>query len=123
MEYKSNQAIYLQIADMICEKILLKKWKEGERIPSVREIAVSMEVNPNTAVRTFNYLQEKGIIENKRGIGYFVVKGGHDKTLAMKKETFMKNDVPYFLRNIKLLRIDINDIVRMYNTDGMSNRY
>lgn len=115
MEYRSNQAIYLQIADMICEKILLKKWKEGERIPSVREVAVSMEVNPNTAVRTFNYLQEKGIIQNKRGIGYFVVDGGFEKTLAMKKEAFMKNDVPHFLRNIKLLRIDINDIVKMYN--------
>ncbi|MFC2136843.1 GntR family transcriptional regulator [Bacteroidota bacterium] len=114
MEFKEKQAIYLQIADIMCENILLKKWKEGERIPSVREIAVITEVNPNTAMRTFTYLQENEIIYNKRGIGYFVADDGFKKTLAYKKEEFMKNDVPLFFKNLKLLDIDIKEIVTLF---------
>jgi GntR family transcriptional regulator len=76
MEFGDNNAIYLQIADHFCENILLQKWNPGDRIPSVREMAVSIEVNPNTVMRTFNYLQDKGIIFNKRGIGYFVTEDG-----------------------------------------------
>jgi len=117
MEFKENQAIYLQIADIICENILLKKWNEGDRIPSVREIAVSTEVNPNTAMRTFTYLQEKEIIYNKRGIGYFVSEDGYNKTLAYKKENFMNNDVPIFLKNLKLLSIDIKEIVTLFKNN------
>ncbi len=115
MEFLGNQAIYLQIADIICENILLGKWKEGERIPSIREIAVEMQVNPNTTVRTFNYLQEKGVIYNKRGMGYFVVEDGYKKTLALKKEEFMKKDVAVFFKNLQLLKVDINEVINLYN--------
>lgn len=114
MDYRENQAIYMQIADVMCENILLKKWKEGERIPSIREIAVMMEVNPNTAVRTFNYLQDIGVINNKRGIGYFITEGGYKKTLDHKKDEFMKKDLPDFFRKLRILNIDINDVVKMY---------
>ena len=62
MEFKDKQSIYLQIADYICEQILLGKWPPGERIPSVRELAGLMEVNPNTVMRTFDFLQNKEII-------------------------------------------------------------
>jgi len=117
MEFNENQAIYLQIADIMCENILLKKWKEGERIPSVRDIAVITEVNPNTAMRTFTYLQDLEIIYNKRGIGYFVANDGYKKTLAYKKDEFMKNDVPFFLKNLKLLNIDIKEIVTLFKNN------
>lgn len=116
MEFKDKQAIYIQIADLICENILLKKWKEGERIPSVREIAIDMEVNPNTTMRTFNFLQEKEIIYNKRGIGYFVSDDGFTKTMEYKKEEFLQNDIPFFLKNLKLLNININTVVELYKT-------
>ena len=72
MEFRENQPIYMQIADYFCNNILSTEWKQDEKIPSVREVAVIMEVNPNTAMRAYTYLQEKEIIYNKRGIGYFV---------------------------------------------------
>ena len=68
MEFKAQRAIYLQIADHVCEKILKKILQENDRIPSVREFAVSIEVNPNTIVRTYAYLEEQGIIYKQRGI-------------------------------------------------------
>jgi len=73
MEFNKNQAIYLQIAEVICENILSLNWKVSEKISSVREFAAMMEVNPNTVMRTYTYLQDKGIIYNKRGIGFFVI--------------------------------------------------
>jgi len=65
MDFGDSNAIYLQIADQLSENILLRRWNPGDRIPSVRELAVSIEVNPNTVMRTFNYLQDKGIITIK----------------------------------------------------------
>ena len=80
MEFLDNQPIYLQIVDSIYESILRKEWSEGERIPSVREFAVSLEVNPNTVQRSYSYLQQKGIILNKRGIGYYILEGAFQLT-------------------------------------------
>ena len=70
MNFKEAKAIYLQIADRICDEILLGQYKEEERIPSVREYAAIVEVNANTAMRSFDYLQSQEVIYNKRGIGY-----------------------------------------------------
>jgi len=114
MEFKDNQAIYLQIADYFCENILLKKWKVDEKIPSVREIAVEVEVNPNTAMRTFTYLQDKGIIYNKRGIGFFVSNEGFEKSLNLKKEKFFNQELPVFFKTIDLLKISLSDIENIY---------
>ncbi|MEM9675942.1 MAG: GntR family transcriptional regulator, partial [Bacteroidota bacterium] len=62
MKFNDQQAIYLQIADYICEQILLEKWSVEERIPSVRDLAAMMEVNPNTVVRSYDFLQQRDII-------------------------------------------------------------
>ena len=72
MTFKENKPIYLQIADRIMDEILQEVYEEGGRILSVREYAGIVEVNANTVVRTYDYLQTQGIIYNKRGLGYFV---------------------------------------------------
>lgn len=110
MEFRDDQAIYLQIADLFFEHILLGRWKAGDRIPSVREMAVSIEVNPNTVMRTFNYLQEKGIIFNKRGIGYYVADNGLELTKDLKKEDFVSQELPRIFRTMELLNLTIDDI-------------
>ena len=68
MEFKASPAIYLQIAEYVCENILLGTWALGDRIVSIRDLAVTMEVNPNTVQRAYDFLQQKEIISNKRGI-------------------------------------------------------
>jgi GntR family transcriptional regulator len=116
MEFKeNNQAIYLQIADHFFENILQKKWKGGEKIPSIREMAVKFEVNPNTTMRTFNYLQDKGIIYNKRGIGYYVADDGFEKTKDLKKEQFIKEDLPVFFKTMRLLQLSLDDIRKHFD--------
>lgn len=114
MEFKDKQAIYLQIADYICEQILLGKWPPGERIPSVRDLATMMEVNPNTVMRTYEFLQNKEIIFNKRGIGYSADDEANAKILAYRKERFLTNDLPEVFKNLYLLDIGIDELHSLY---------
>lgn len=114
IEFKDNQAIYLQIADQFVENIIQKKWKSGERLPSVRETAVEFEVNPNTTMRTFSYLQDQGIIYNKRGLGYFVADDGYEKTLSLKKEQFIQEELPTLFKSMELLGLTFTDLKTHY---------
>ena len=65
MNFKESKAIYLQIADRICDEVLLGQYREEERIPSVREYAAVVEVNANTVMRSYDYLQSQEVIYNK----------------------------------------------------------
>ena len=76
MTYKTDKPIYLQIADYMCERMLQGVWKPDERIASVRELSVLLAVNPNTVVKSLEYLENRQIIFQKRGIGYFVESTG-----------------------------------------------
>jgi DNA-binding transcriptional regulator YhcF (GntR family) len=89
MDFKENQAIYLQIANHFFENILQKKWNGGEKIPSIRDMAVEFEVNPNTTMRTFNYL--------------------------LKKEQFVNEDLAEVFRNMHMLGISFEDLQKYYH--------
>ena len=115
MEFKETQAIYLQIGDYICEQILLGRWKEGDRIPSVRELGVDLQVNPNTVMRTFDFLQNNDIIFNKRGVGYFVAEQANEKIVKYRRNHFMDHELPVFFKNITLLNMNFDDLKVQYN--------
>ena len=110
MKFNKPKAIYMQIADYICENILAEELKGGDRIQSVREMAAQVEVNPNTVARTFSYLQEKEIIFNKRGVGYFVAEDALERTKAIKKEAFLIHYVPEVFKMMELLGISFEDL-------------
>lgn len=114
MEFSSQQPIYLQIAELICEKILLKTFREDERIPSVREMAVQLEVNPNTVMRTYEFLQSREIIANKRGVGYFVAGDGIAKAAAFRESEFTGDELPKLFNTAQLLGITPDELKRLY---------
>ena len=114
MQFTESQAIYLQIAKIIEEKILRKEWVAETRIPSVRDLAVAMEVNPNTVVRTYEILQQKEMIYNKRGIGYFVSEKAYSNIQKEWKKNFKEQDLPVFFKTISLLDFSIDEILFLY---------
>src|ERR1700738_3654685 len=114
MQFRESQAIFLQIADYVCEKILLKEWIPGERIPSVRELAVQLEVNPNTVMRTYEHLQQQDIIYNQRGIGYFVSPKAQKTALNYRKNEFVEKDLPSLFRNMYLLEMETGELNNLY---------
>ncbi|PWL38541.1 GntR family transcriptional regulator [Flagellimonas aquimarina] len=115
MDFDNGKPIYLQIVDFFYENILMKRWMEDERIPSVREVAMMVEVNPNTAIRAFNHLQDLEVIYNKRGIGYFVSEDGYTKVLDIKRREFMEQMLPDVFKKMTLLNISMDDLKNTYN--------
>ncbi|MBQ3850790.1 MAG: GntR family transcriptional regulator, partial [Bacteroidales bacterium] len=85
----------------------------SDKAKSVRELAVMFEVNPNTVMRSYDYLQNNGIFLNKRGIGFFVTEDAVEKIKILRKREFMEEEVPVFIKNVKLLDIDVNEIINL----------
>ena len=114
MKFKNDQAIYLQIAQRMIERVLRQQWKPNERIPSVRDTAVQMEVNPNTVIRSYAHLQELGIIYNQRGIGYFVSEDALERATEVRKQTFLKESLPELFQTMELLNVSIEELQTLY---------
>ena len=115
MNFKDKEAIYLQIADYISEHIMLGKWKPDEKIPSVREMAGELQVNPNTVMRTYEHLQNQEVIFNKRGLGHYVAIDAIDKIKSLRKERFLQQELPDFFRSIYLLDISFEEMQKRYD--------
>ncbi len=114
MMFKEGKPIYWQIADRIGDDILSGKYQEEERIPSVREFAALMEVNANTTMRAYEFLQNRNIIYMKRGIGYFVSSGARELVLDYRKNTFIGEELNSFFHEIYTLGIPIEEITSLY---------
>ncbi|CAL7960451.1 GntR family transcriptional regulator [Gammaproteobacteria bacterium] len=114
MEFRQKHTIYLQIADHLCEQVLRKTLLAGAKIPSIRDLAVLVEVNPNTVVRAYSYLEEQNIIYKERGLGYFVAKDGYANALALKKELFLREYLPEVFKNLALLNMEFSDLQEFY---------
>jgi DNA-binding transcriptional regulator YhcF (GntR family) len=114
MEFSSAQPIYLQIADLVCEKILLGAWPAGQRVPSIRELAVQLGVNPNTVLRTYDLLQEEALFINRRGIGIFAADDAMAQAARFRKALFFEQDLPQFFRTLYMLEIDLEELKARY---------
>ncbi|MCR5435177.1 MAG: GntR family transcriptional regulator [Bacteroidaceae bacterium] len=114
MIYQNERAIYVRIAERICDDILSGKYAEEERVPSVRELAAEYEVNTNTALRAFDILQRDGILAQQRGIGMLVERGARRRIRAARRKAFLEHDMPDFFRRLRLLGMTIDDVVEAW---------
>ena len=110
MNFTNDKAIYIQMADRLMDEILADKFKDDDRIPSVREYAVLLEVNTNTAGKAYDELSRANVIYNKRGLGYFVTPGAKNQILKERKRAFMKERLPELFRQMRLLGITLEDV-------------
>jgi DNA-binding transcriptional regulator YhcF (GntR family) len=114
MKFKDSQPIFMQIAEHIMDNIMRGVWNAEERIPSVREMAVSIEVNPNTVMRTYSYLQDMEIIFNKRGVGFFVNDKAKEKVESIMKERFFNKELPEVFKTMELLKIKTDELQKLF---------
>jgi DNA-binding transcriptional regulator YhcF (GntR family) len=114
MDFKTDKPIYLQIVDFCFAQITSGKWMPNERIPSTRELAVALVVNPHTALKAYEYLEEEKIIYTKRGLGFFLYDDAIDKVIKSQKEEFFQNTLEDIFNKIDTLNIDIQEIVSLY---------
>ncbi len=114
MKFNEDQSIYLQIAEYVTEQILLGLWNGEEKIPSVRDLAAALQVNPNTVMHAYELLQQQGVLYNRRGIGHHVAPDAADKIISVRKETFLRSELPAVFRNLQLLGIGFEELERLY---------
>ncbi|MDY0290432.1 MAG: GntR family transcriptional regulator [Sphaerochaeta sp.] len=110
MQFNNSSPIYVQIAQYIHDLVISSAWVEEQRIPSVRDMAMHLEVNPNTVTRTYALLQEEGILENQRGIGYFTAKGAKALVLKKKRDHFIKSELPNLFDSMRKLDVTLEEI-------------
>lgn len=94
MQFNEEKPIWRQIYELIAMRILSGEWPEEERIVSVREMAATVGVNPNTVMRSYERLEADGIIFNRRGIGFFVASGAKDHIKQLERKKFMDEELP-----------------------------
>lgn len=116
MEFKKSLSIFEQIGMSVQENIMNKEWLEGERIPSVRDFATSIQVNPNTVMRSYTLLQDQGILENRRGIGFFVAEGALKRSKQQRKDVFAAEILPELFKNMDQLEISWVEMKQYYET-------
>ncbi len=115
MNFNDNKAIYLQIADSIGDRIIAGDLPPEGKVPSVRELAAQIEVNANTVARTYDHLQQHGIIYTKRGLGYFVAPDAKDEIVRMRRQQLMQGEMDYFLGQLKAVGITPDELTEIYN--------
>lgn len=109
-----NRPIYVRLADQICDCILLDEYHKLERIPSVREYAISQQVNPATAARAFEILERNGVIFNKRGLGFFVAEDATDIIRKQRIETLLGEESKIFFTRLAVLNVTPHQLKEMY---------
>ena len=109
--FTNDKPIFQQMADRLCDEILALTYQDDDRIPSVREYAVMLEVNTNTAVKAYEQLSRENIIYNKRGLGYYVTPGAREQILKQRRKAFLEQQLPELFRQMNLLGLGIEDVV------------
>ncbi|AIQ46981.1 GntR family transcriptional regulator [Paenibacillus sp. FSL R7-0273] len=110
IEFDNNQPIYLQIMNYLKGEIITGKLKPGDKIPSVRELAAELQINPNTVQRTFQELEREEIVETRRGMGRYVT--GREETIMKIKREMAQDILDRFVRGMQELGFQSEEIVK-----------
>jgi GntR family transcriptional regulator len=110
-DFHTSQPIFVQIRQRLAEMILRGQVAEGEALPSVRQIAGELSVNPLTVTKAFEALVDVGVVEKRRGLGMFVKPGARGQLLTYERDKFLKEDWPRIAAQIKALDLDLSQLL------------
>ncbi|MGJ8527680.1 GntR family transcriptional regulator [Maritalea sp.] len=111
-QWNETQPIFIQIRTRIGALILNKTAKEDEALPSVRQIATDLSVNPLTVTKAYQSLVELGVVEKRRGLGMFVAQGAREILLKHEREKFLTEEWPRIVIQIKALDLDLKELLK-----------
>lgn len=117
LDWRDDVPIWKQIKDRLQAAILDGTFKEGEAIPSVRQLALELRVNPLTVSRAFSELGDEGLLDKRRGLGMYVAEGVQNSLLKREREVFLQNEWPEIEKRIKQLGISKLDLLNSGGID------
>jgi len=109
--WNDDQPIYRQLRDKVINLVLEGVFKEGEAVPSVRQIAAEYSINHLTVSKAYQELVDDGLLFKKRGVGMFVVEGARSQLLTNEKEKFLNDELPILLGRVKQLGFSTQEII------------
>lgn len=116
-QFNDSQPIFIQIRQRIIEMVLNKAVAAGEALPSVRQIATDLSVNPLTVTKAYDGLVDLGVVESRRGMGMFLRDGAREKLLTHEREKFLSEDWPRVMAQIRALELDPASLLKEDDND------
>lgn len=114
MEFRTDRPIYRQIIDYAFSCIIGGGWQRGQKVPSVRELAVELAVNSHTVLKAYDHLQTQGIIISRRGMGFYLADDAPERVNAERREEFFESTLAEVFGQMDRLGITIEEIVAEY---------
>lgn len=116
-DWTDDQPIYRQLKDKVVTAILEGALVEGEALPSVRNVAVDMQINPITASKAYQELVMDGLVEKRRGLGMFVIDGARSKLVEAERARFINEEWPRVMETIRRLDLNVEELLK----SGLAN--
>jgi len=111
-EWNDKQPIYRQLRDRVVALILDGVLKEGDPLPSVRNVATEYRLNPITVLKGYQELVDEQLVEKRRGLGMYVREGARDQLLAGERQKFLSNEWPRIFATIQRLGLKANELLK-----------
>ena len=108
--WNDDQPIYRQLRERIVGLILIGTFKEGDALPSVRQVASDYHINHLTVSKAYQELVDMQLVEARRGMGMYVMAGAQEKLHGIEKEKFLNTELPALLTRIKNLGLSVNEL-------------
>jgi GntR family transcriptional regulator len=111
-EWNDSQPIYRQLRELVVAMILDGLLKDGDPLPSVRNVAAEYRINPLTVLKAYQALVDDGLVEKRRGLGMFTTTGARDRLLAGERQKFLEDQWPLVLASIQRLGLKPEELLR-----------
>jgi GntR family transcriptional regulator len=111
-EWNDSQPIYRQLRDVVVAMMLDGLLKDGEALPSVRNVAAEYRVNPLTVLKAYQQLVDEGLVEKRRGLGMYTTTGARERLLADERQRFLAEQWPQILASIQRLGLKPDELLR-----------
>jgi GntR family transcriptional regulator len=109
--WNDNTPIYRQLRERVIAMILDGALKEGDALPSVRQVAADFQLNPITVSKAYQELVDENLVEKRRGLGMYVNDGARDALLKAERERFLTEEWPELRERLKRLGLDLHALV------------
>lgn len=116
MAWNDSTPIYRQLRDRVVAMILDGVLKQGDALPSVRQVAADFQINPITVSKAYQELVDENLVEKRRGLGMYVTEGAHDALLISERERFLNDEWPSLFARLQRMGLDLDDLLKSAQT-------
>ena len=117
--WNDNAPIYRQLRDRVVAMTLDGVLKQGDALPSVRQVAADFQLNPITVSKAYQELVDEQLVEKRRGLGMYVTEGARDALLRSERERFLREEWPQLHARLRRMNIDLQTLMeKAPNTTG-----